>query len=71
MPAAAATSVGQPHRRSGVDSTTRRRIASLASRPNAVSIQPGARMFTRTLGPTDRASDLLKLRTPPFTAEKS
>ena len=34
-------------------------------------MKPGAMTFTRTRGATDRASDLLNARTPPFTAEYS
>src|SRR5205814_10386906 len=66
--AAPATSLGVPHRLSGVDSATVRRSCSLAPAPNEVSIQPGARMLTRTRGATDRARHLLKARMPPLAA---
>src|SRR3954465_2442279 len=69
--AAAATSAGVPQRFIGVDSATSRLNASSAPSPNAVSIQPGERMLTRTVGASARARLLLKLSTPPLTALKS
>src|SRR5262249_49745206 len=66
-----ATSSGVPHRFRGVEAETVLRVSS--SRPVAkdVRIQPGARTLTRTRGATERASDLLKARTPPFAAANS
>src|SRR5919199_5768641 len=57
--AAAATSPGVPQRFIGVDSAPSRFNSSSAPSPNAVSIQPGARTLTRTVGASARARLLL------------